>query len=84
MDRFKIRGQVSSGAHGVIYKAVRRGHLEGAGRVTADNYLAIKRIFVKGKKLPVSLVREIKSLQLLTGHVNVSVLQLEENFNEVY
>lgn len=73
MDRFKIRGQVSSGAHGVIYKAVRKGHLDRAGgKVTPDNFLAIKRIFVKGKKLPVSLVREIKSLQLLTGHVNVS------------
>lgn len=73
MDRFKIRGQVSSGAHGVIYKAVRKGQVNyPSTEVAPDQFLAIKRIFVRGNNLPLQVLREIKSLQLLSGHANVS------------
>lgn len=72
MDRFKIRGQVSSGAHGVIYKAVKKGAvIFPRSDVPPDQFLAIKRIFVKGSNLPLQLLREIKTLQLLNSHVNV-------------
>lgn len=33
---------------------------------------AIKRIFIRNRNIPIKLIREIKSLQFLKGHSNVS------------
>lgn len=64
-------GHISAGAHGVILKAMRNGS---SPLNEQERFLAIKRLFIKNrdKNLPLALVREIKSLQLLNGENNVS------------
>lgn len=65
MERYKITGHLSAGAHGVVFKAIDRK----SSTRDLSEMLAIKRMFIKGRhKMPLSVVREIKSLQLLDGH----------------
>ena len=66
MDKYKITGHLSAGAHGVVFKAVYR---KPKSSKESDQTFAIKRMFIKNRqKMPMSVVREIKSLQLLAGH----------------
>lgn len=75
MERYKILGHISAGAHGVILKSTYAKGDQSAGRYGKNSkndkigdQLAVKRIFIrKSKDIPLSLVREIKSLQLLNG-----------------
>ena len=69
MERYKIISHISAGAHGVILKAK---NVSASGRSNSDDrdhLVAIKRIFIRGhhKHIPLNLIREIKSLQLLNG-----------------
>lgn len=66
MDKYKIRGKISAGAHGLILKAVERYPMGGGKK-----YFAIKRIFIKNQKFPLNIIRETKSLQLLNGRHHV-------------
>ena len=76
MDRYRILGHMNAGAHGLILKAT---YANVADRSTstaniADKYLlAIKRILIKNKTIPLTIVREIKCLQFLRSHDNVSL-----------
>ena len=81
MEKYKIIGNISAGAHGIVLKAVASDSLSNTGNVSdsADlqqpsaRYFAIKRIFIKKQHFSLSLVREIKSLQLLGDHPHVSL-----------
>lgn len=45
------------------------------GKFKKSQYIkqyAIKRIFIRNRNIPIKLIREIKSLQFLKGHSNVS------------
>lgn len=73
MDKYKITGHLSAGAHGVVFKAIYR---KPKCSNESDQVFAIKRMFIKNRhKMPMSVVREIKSLQLLAGHPFVVTLK---------
>ncbi|KAI1294606.1 Cyclin-dependent kinase 20 [Halotydeus destructor] len=65
MERYKCLGHINAGAHGVILKAIKLTN----GVCNYDDFFAIKRLYVRSqeKEIPLNLVREIKSLQLLNG-----------------
>lgn len=74
MNRYKVVGHLNAGAHGVILKAI---HSQQNNHHQNDkNYLAIKKIFIKSqnKKIPLTIIREIKCLQFLRSHQHVSEL----------
>ncbi|XP_015791050.1 cyclin-dependent kinase 20-like [Tetranychus urticae] len=77
MDKYKIIGNISAGAHGIVLKAIRSSNHGTDLRSTEDRdekLFAIKRIFIRKKSLSISVIREIKSLQLLNKHMNVTPL----------
>lgn len=77
MDKYKIIGNISAGAHGIVLKAIRSSNHGTDLRSTEDRdekLFAIKRIFIRKKSLSISVIREIKSLQLLNKHMNVSFI----------
>ncbi|RWS26343.1 cyclin-dependent kinase 20-like protein [Leptotrombidium deliense] len=73
MDKYRIIGNISSGAHGIILKGTYNWNMNNKSAAEKQNCLiAIKRVFIKKRRdLPISLVREIKSLQLLSNHINI-------------
>lgn len=86
-ERYRVKGHLAGGAHGIILWAVDRRLSRKEGNVIKDNdervetptgkeimptRFAIKRIFIRNRVVPVSIIREIKSLQFLAGHPNVS------------
>ncbi|CAG2107990.1 unnamed protein product [Medioppia subpectinata] len=77
MDRYRIMSHMSAGAHGVILK----GTYASVADKTADEdipdkyLLAIKRIFIRNKTIPLSIVREIKCLQFLRSDDNIILLE---------
>lgn len=76
MDKYKIIGNISAGAHGTVLKAIQSPNYGPDLRSAGDRnekLFAIKRIFIRKKALSISVIREIKSLQLLNKHVNVSI-----------
>lgn len=112
-EKYRVKGHLSAGAHGIILWAVeqpvemhevalvqQRDHpngvqhncqlhnlvkidegppdwpaatssTESALQNPLHRQLAIKRIFIRNRVVPVSVIREIKSLQFLSGHDNV-------------
>uniref|UniRef100_T1KYV4 Cyclin-dependent kinase 20 n=1 Tax=Tetranychus urticae TaxID=32264 RepID=T1KYV4_TETUR len=79
MDKYKIIGNVSAGAHGIVLKAIRSPNYGTDLRSTEDRdekLFAIKRIFIRKKSFSISVIREIKSLQLLNKHMNVSCIAI--------
>src|SRR5436305_1342785 len=77
MDKYKIIGHLSGGAHGVVFKAVSRTSRQ--DQETSNSHLfAIKRIHIREKKeIPRRILREIKCLKLLSGQESiVSLLEV--------
>jgi len=75
MNRYKIVGNLSAGAHGNVFKAVRLLSYNAqllSSQVKDGKYFAIKRVFFKKLNSILSILREIKSLQYLDNHPNVS------------
>lgn len=77
MEQYKIIGHISAGAHGVILKAIRVKSAKNkrlSYSNSNDKVLAVKRVFIRAnqKEISLSLIREIKSLQLLDGRNYVS------------
>lgn len=81
-ERYRVKGHLAGGAHGIILWAVDRSR-HGRGKEVAaematgteqtlQTQYAVKRIFTRNRVVPVSIIREIKSLQFLAGHPNVS------------
>jgi len=71
MDRYKVLSHISAGAHGVILKGTYANAIDKSNDVSQNYLLAIKRIFIRNKNIPLSIVREIKCLQFLRSHDNV-------------
>jgi len=88
MDKYKIIGHLSGGAHGVVLKAVSRRSRQ--DQETSNSHLfAIKRIPFQThirvkKKIPRPILREIKCLKLLSGQESiVSLLEVIVGGNSV-
>jgi hypothetical protein len=71
MNRYKVLGHISAGAHGVILKGTYANAIDKSSDISEKYLLAIKRIFIRNKTIPLSIVREIKCLQYLRSHENV-------------
>src|SRR5688500_13313830 len=81
MEQYKIIGNISAGAHGVILKATTRSKdpnsRANGEELNGSHQLAIKRIFIRlthqkqQREIPIQLIREIKCLQLLRDHDNI-------------
>lgn len=82
MENYKIIGHVSSGAHGLILKAIHKRRdsstHQASSRDPRSNLFAIKRMHVRGEQIQKQVIREIKCLQLLTGEDGIV------NLNEVF
>lgn len=72
---YRIRGHLSAGAHGIILLAVSRS--SDRSSQSPSEQFAIKRILIRGRTIPVSVLREIKVLQYLHPHPNVRKLILD-------
>lgn len=82
MDKYKIVGHVSSGAHGLILKAILKRQEGRDSRHVLSNQehqrnkmMAIKRMHIRGEQIPLPVVREIKCLQLLSGEEGIIFLE---------
>lgn len=76
MKKYKIIGNISTGAHGnvlkAIYSPVCKSDLKSNEIEKKKVYFAIKRLFIRKPNFDLSIIREIKSLQFLNNHPNVS------------
>ena len=76
MEKYKIVGNISAGAHGIVLEAIRSPTFNSdliSSREKGEKHFAIKRIFIRKQNIPLSVIREIKSLQLLDDHLHVSI-----------
>ncbi|XP_074594085.1 cyclin-dependent kinase 20-like [Brevipalpus obovatus] len=77
MEKYKIIGNISAGAHGIVLEAIRSPTFNSeliSSREKLEKNFAIKRIFIRKQNIPLSVIREIKSLQLLDNHSHIIIL----------
>lgn len=82
MNRYKIVGNISAGAHGNVFKAVHSPSYNAqvlSSQLKEEKYFAIKKVFLQKVNSILSIVREIKSLQYLGTHQNVSCPQTDHS-----
>lgn len=78
MEKYDINGQIGEGAQGLVLKAYDKSR---------DEEVALKKILIKKSEggLPISIIREVKSLQQLKHPYvrsfiwHFSFLQINEN-----